>query len=169
MSLEEIKEKALELKSLREKKDSLSGDLKDVNEQIKCLEEYTLSTIMDDDGISDVTIDGVRVRRGAILRGGILSSTNREDFKFLFDTNNDGALKKKLIIDIEGVDPVVLGNVKSLIEGAGLKPEVSYTIHHMTLSSILKELVSDGTLSTEDFDRYKIYSQPQIKVEVKEK
>lgn len=169
MSLEEIKEKALELKSLRDKKDLLNENLKDVNEQIKCIEEYTLSTIMDDDGISDVTIDGVRVRRSATLRGGILSSTNREDFKFLFDTNNDGALKKKLVIDIQDVDPEVLSNVKELIEGAGLKPEISYTIHHMTLSSILKELVSEGLLSTDDFERYKIYSQPQIKVEVKEK
>jgi hypothetical protein len=167
MSLEEIKGKALELKDLRDRKDTLSNELKDINESIREIEEHRLSSLMDDEGISDITIDDVRVRRGVIFRGGITTSTDADNFKFLFDTNNDQALKKKLVIDIEGVDPSVLETIKETMGLLKVDYEITYSIHHMTLSSILKELVTEGKLSTEDFDRFRIYAQPQIKVEMK--
>lgn len=167
MSLEEIKGSALELKDLRDKKETLSNELKDINDSIREIEEHRLSTMMDDEGISDVTIDGVHVRRGVIFRGGITTSTDSDSFKFLFDTNNDKALKKKLVIDIEGVDPSVLNTIKETLSLLNVGYEISYSIHHMTLSSIIKELVTDGKLSTEDFDKFRIYAQPQIKVEMK--
>lgn len=162
MSLQDIKEKALRLKSLRDEKDSLNQQLKDLNQSIRTLEEYEISSEMDDIGISDVTVDDVHIKRGVIFRGGVTSHTDKEAFQYLFDTNNDAALKKKLIIDLEQYP-----NAPSLLSNTGIGYEIQYSIHHMTLSSILKELVGEGKLSTDDFEKYSIYAQPQIKVEMK--
>lgn len=167
MSLEQIKSDALELKSLRDKKDDLNDQLKDINEQIKEIEEHRLSTLMDDEGISDVTIDDVRVRRGTIFRGSITSSSDKEKFQYLFDTNNDGALKQKLVIDIENIPQETIEEIGEMLTQSGIDYEIAYSIHHMTLSSIIKELVTDGKLSTADLERYRIYAQPQVKVEMK--
>lgn len=162
MSLQEIKESALRLKNLRDKKDSLTQQLKDVNNDIKSIEEYELSGSLEDLGISDVTIDNVHIKKGVIFRGGVTSHTDREAFQYLFDSNNEGALKQKIVVDLARYP-----GVGELLSKSGIGYETQYTIHHMTLSSILKELVADGKISTEDFDKYSIYAQPQIKVEMK--
>ena len=162
MSLTKIKEEALELKGLRDKKDILNSELKEVNEKIRAIEEHELSSLMDDEGISDITIDDVRIKKGVVFRGGVTSHNDKDAFKYLFDTHNDGALKKKVLIDLE-TNP----DAPNLLDDMGVLYEINYSIHHMTLSSLLKELVMEGKLSTEDFEKYSIYAQPQIKVEVK--
>lgn len=162
MSLQEIKENAIKLHELRELKDELNGRLKDVNGSIRQLEEFELDSLMSDMGISDVTVDKVHVKRGVIFRGGVTSNSDKDAFKYLFDTNNEGALKQKVIIDLADQP-----NVPRMLDNLGIKYEINYSIHHMTLSSILKDLVSEGLLSTEDFEKYSIYAQPQIKVEMK--
>lgn len=162
MTLQEIREGAIELKKLRDKKSSLDSELKDINEAIRDIEEHKLSRLMDNDGLTDVTIEGVRVKRGVVFRGGVTSHTDKEAFKYLFDTNNEGALKQRVMIDLANYPGVI-----DLLNEFGIKYDISYSIHHMTLSSLLKELVMDGKLSTEDFEKYSIYAQPQIKVEMK--
>lgn len=162
MSLKEIKEEALELRELRMQKDSLNSQLKEVNESIKDLEEYKLDSAMEDMGLSDVTVDGVRIRRGVVFRGGVTSHSDKDAFKYLFDSHNDGALKQQLIVDLSEYP-----KLPELLHEREINYKIQYSIHHMTLSSILKELFADGKLSTEDFERYSIYAQPQIKVEVK--
>lgn len=162
MSLEEIKEEALKLKALRDRKDSLMHELKEINESISSLEEHTLDSLMEDAGVSDVTVDGVRIKRGSIFRGGVTSSSDKEKFQFLFDTDNEGALKKKVIINLDDYP-----DIPALLSAGDIEFETNYSIHHMTLSSVIQELVSEGLLSTEDFDKYSIYAQPRIKVELK--
>lgn len=162
MSLEEIREKALELKDLREDKEKLNDRLKSINEEIRNLEEKQIASMMDDEGISDVTVDGVRVKRGVVFRGGVTRHTDKDAFKYLFDTDNDGALKQVVNIDL-----TQRPDAKEVLDELNIPYTVEYSIHHMTLSSILKELVVDGKLTTDDFDKYSIYAQPQIKVEMK--
>lgn len=164
MSLEELKADALKLKDLRDQKDSLNTQLKEINESIRSLEEYQMDSMMSDMGLSDVTVDGVHIKRGVVFRGGVTSHSDKDAFKYLFDSHNDGALKQVAMVDL-AVHPEVV----DLLERAGIAYKIQYSIHHMTLSSILKELVLDGKLSTADFDTYNIYAQPQIKVEIKEK
>lgn len=163
MSLSKIKEDALRLKDLRDQKDHLNLQLKDINNSIKALEEYQLNSEMEDAGISEVTVDNVHIKKGIVFRGGVTSHTDKDAFKYLFDTDNEGALKQKVIIDLAQYP-----EAPDLLSKLNICYEIQYTIHHMTLSSILKELVSEGKLSTEDFDRYSIYAQPQIKVEIRE-
>lgn len=160
MTLADIKEKALELKDLREQKDSLNARLKAINEDIRNVEEHALPEMMDDMGITDVTVDDVHIKRGVVFRGGVTSHTNKDAFKYLFDSDNGGALKQSLIVDLANYP-----DMGSILDRMGVEYEIKYTIHHMTLSSILKELVTNGTLSTEDFEKYSIYAQPQIKVD----
>lgn len=162
MSLRDVKEKALELKDLREQKESLNSRLKAINEDIRGLEEHTLSSLMDDMGITDVTVDDVHVRRGVVFRGGVTSHTNKDTFKYLFDSHNEGALKQELIVDLAKYP-----ELPAILERTGVEYVRRYSIHHMTLSSILKDLFAEGVLSTEDFEKYSIYAQPQIKVETK--
>lgn len=162
MSLELIKEKALELKGLRAKKEELNDSIKTVNEGIKTLEEKQIPSMMDDLGVSDITIDGVKVKRGVVFRGGVTKHTDKDAFKYLFDSHNDGALKQVISIDLTQ-NP----QAQEVLDELNIPYSVEYSIHHMTLSSILKELVGDGKLTTDDFDKYSIYAQPQIKVEVK--
>lgn len=162
MSLKEIKEEALELRDLRMQKDSLNSQLKEINESIKDLEEHKLDSAMEDMGLSDVTVDGVRIRRGIVFRGGVTSHSDKDAFKYLFDSHNEGALKQQLIVDLSEYP-----KLPELLHEMEINYKIQYSIHHMTLSSILKELFADGKLSTEDFERYSIYAQPQIKVEVK--
>lgn len=166
MSLESIREKALELKNLRDKKATLNDELSEVSRQIKDLEESQIDKEMDDLGLSDVTINGVQVKRGVIFRGNITTSTNKNDFQFLFDTENEGALKQMILIDISTIKA---SYVQGILDEHFIPYEIKYTIHHATLSSILKDLVENGKLSTEDFDKFRIYAQPQIKVKVDEK
>lgn len=162
MSLELIKEKALELKGLRAKKEELNDSIKTVNEGIKTLEEKQIPSMMDDLGVSDITIDGVKVKRGVVFRGGVTKHTDKDAFKYLFDSHNDGALKQVISIDLTQ-NP----QAQEVLDELNIPYSVEYSIHHMTLSSILKELVGDGKLTTDDFDKYSIYAQPQIKVETK--
>ena len=162
MSLELIKEKALELKGLRAKKEELNDSIKTVNDGIKTLEEKQIPSMMDDLGVSDITIDGVKVKRGVVFRGGVTKHTDKDAFKYLFDSHNDGALKQVISIDLTQ-NP----QAQEVLDELNIPYSVEYSIHHMTLSSILKELVGDGKLTTDDFDKYSIYAQPQIKVEVK--
>lgn len=162
MSLQEIKTDALELKDLRDRKESLNAQLKSINEEIKEIEEHTLPSMMDDIGVADVTVDGVHIKRGVVFRGGVTQHTDKEAFQYLFDSSNEGALKQELIVDLANYP-----DMPGILENMGVDYKIKYSIHHMTLSSILKELFSEGRLSTEDFDKYSIYAQPQIKVEMK--
>lgn len=162
MGLQEIKACALELKDLRSQKEALTSELKQVDDSIRNLEERRLDAMMSDEGLSDVTIDGVRINRGVVFRGGVTSHTDKDAFKYLFDTNNEGALTQMAMVDLAS-QPDALAR----LDAAGIAYEIKYTIHHMTLSAILKQLVADGKLSTEDFDKYSIYAQPRIKVELK--
>ena len=164
MSLQELKENAMKLRKLRDDKEELNERLKDINESIKDLEEHTMDSMMSDMDITEVTVDNVHIKRGVVFRGGYTSHTSKEAFQYLFDSHNDGALKQKIMIDLAQYP-----DLPQQLTAMGINHEINYSIHHMTLSSILKELVADGVLSTSDFDRYSIYAQPQIKVDVKEK
>jgi hypothetical protein len=161
MSLGDVKEKALELRDLRVKKESLDAELKSVNESIRGLEEHTLNSLMEDMGITDVTVDDVHIKKGVVFRGGVTSHTDKDAFKYLFDSHNEGALKQELVVDLAKYP-----ELPAILEDTGVEYTRRYSIHHMTLSSILKELFAEGLLSTEDFEKYSIYAQPKIKVEM---
>jgi len=159
MDMNGVRELAEQLYSVRARKKELEDAVKTCNEEIKRIEEGTLNEAMLDLGISRVTLDNMDITKSLVFRGGYTKHKNSEAFQFLFDSNNDGALKKHLIVDLEAYPRAGFVLMEHDIEY-----ETEYSIHHATLSSIIKELVESGQFSTDDIERYSVYVQPQIKI-----
>lgn len=133
--------------------------LKDLNADIKDLEEHKLTDILNEERINKVVLDDLEIGTSVVYRGSCTKSDQKRAFQFLFDSNNEGALKQYAIIDIAAC-PMA----EAVLEDNFIPYTVEYSIHHATLSSILKEMAESGQLSTDDIDRYNIYIQPQVKV-----
>lgn len=161
MDTERIKELASELQDKRAEKADLENKVKQLNAEIKDIEEGSLNSLLQEDNISAIDVDGMKITKTLVYRGGIFKSENKEDFQLLFDTHNEGALKQHLIIDMSAEE----AKDAELILGLnGIPYSIQYTIHNATLSSILKQIVEEGQFSTEDFERYKVYPQPKITI-----
>lgn len=156
---DKIYELADKLEELRKEKKETEEHVKDINAEIKNIEEHELSSLMDEEGISRVTLNDLNISKSLVFRGGYTSHTHKEAFQFLFDTHNEGALKQELIVDLSACPQAAY-----VLQSEDIPYQVRYSIHHMTLSSILKELVESGKFSTDDIDKYSVYVQPQVKV-----
>lgn len=161
MDLERVKELAHELKDKRSRKAELEDELKTINADIKSIEEGSLNTLLSEEGVDSVKVDGMKIDKSFVYRGGVYKSQNKEDFQFLFDTANEGALKQHLIIDLSNE---AASEAEFVLGMNSIPYSIVYEIHNATLSSILKKLVEDGELDTEDFEKYRIYPQPRISI-----
>jgi hypothetical protein len=157
-----IYELAKELKSLRDIKKQAEDAVKDANEKIKDIEEHKLNDLMLNEGINNVNLNDLEISKSLVFRGGYTKHSDPEAFQFLFDTHNEGALKQTVTVDLS-----VCPRICFLLDEENIPYKVEYSIHHMTLSSIIKELVEAGKFTTEDIDKYSVYVQPQIKVKQK--
>lgn len=157
-----VEELARELVDYRDQKKQCEEALKDINKKIKDVEEKKLADLLDELQISKITLDDMDIKRTCVFHGGYTKHTDKEAFQFLFDSNNDGALKKHIIIDMEACQRASIE-----LDVAGIPYQIEYSIHHATLSSILKELVESGKFSTDDMDKYSVYVQPQVKIKTK--
>lgn len=157
-----IHDLAKQLDTLRKDKQAHEDMVKDINKQIKSIEEGTLSSLLDNEGLTKVSFEDMDITKTLAYRPAYTKHSDPEAFRFLYDSNNDGALKKQLIVDLEAYPhaPIEL-DVK------GIEYKIEYSIHHATLGSILKELIEAGKLSTQDIEKYSIYIQPQIKIKSK--
>lgn len=159
MSVEDIKKLAEDLKDKREKKKALEEELEALTDEIREIEEHTLNDLLLDSGLVDLTVDNLKIKRSEVYRGKT-SSDNKEDFDFLFDTNNGGAVKQELIVNIADCED----KVTDLLQKAGIEFNKKFSVHHATLSSIVRLLVEEGEFSSEDIEKHKIYIQPKIAV-----
>ena len=150
---------ANELKEIREKKKETEELVKQYSIAIKNIEEKQLAQLMDEQQISKISLQDLDISKSLVYRGGYTKHSDRDAFKFLFDSNNQGALHQYLIIDLAECP-----GAEFILQDQDVPYRTEYSIHHATLSSILKELIESGKLSTEDIEKYNIYIQPQIKV-----
>ena len=157
-----VKALANDLADAREEKKSLEERLKKVNEAIKNIEEHSLSDALDNMGITKVQLDDMDISKSFAYRGACVKSNKKDAFDFLFDSDNEGALKQRLIIDLS-----VYPEMGSMLDEIGIEYSTEYSIHHATLGSIIKELVETGEFSTDDIEKYHVYVQPQIRVKRK--
>ena len=139
---------AKELDSLRSQKKEAEDYVKKINEQIRSVEEKQLAPLMDEQLVSKISIDDLEISKSLVYRGSYTKLYDNDAFKYLFDSHNEGALRL----------------ADAVLAEAGIPYTIEYSIHHATLSSILKELVESGKFSTDDIDKYSIYIQPQVKV-----
>lgn len=155
----EIYSLANELKILRESKKEAEEYVKKINSDIKNIEEKKLAQLMDEQQVSKISIQDLDISKSLVYRGGYTKHSDRDAFKFLFDSDNQGALHQYLIIDLAECP-----EAEFVLQDQEVPYKTEYSIHHATLSSILKELIESGKLSTDDIEKYNIYIQPQIKV-----
>lgn len=160
--MKQVHDLAKELQDLRDNKKELEEKIKEYNEQIKDIEENTLAPLLDDLGVEKVSLDDMDVTRRTAFRGRCGKTTDPKDLQYLFDTNNDGALNKLVIVNLEAFPrtPFVL------MEN-GIDCRIEYSIHPATLGSIIRELVEAGKLSPADIEKYHIYMQPQVSIKRK--
>lgn len=150
---------ANELMEMREKKKETEELVKQYNIAIKNIEEKQLAQLMDEQQISKISLQDLDISKSLVYRGGYTKHSDRDAFKFLFDSDNQGALHQYLIVDLAECPAA-----EFILMEQEVPYRTEYSIHHATLSSILKELIESGKLSTEDIEKYNIYIQPQIKV-----
>lgn len=160
MSNAEIKKQAKDLQSNRAKVKALEEKIDKLKKDGSQIEKELFS-LMEDDGMAKATLDDIEVSRKITFRGSVLKHTDKEAFKYLTDSNNEDALKQQILIDLTTNDK---DEVVNILEENGVDFEVAYSIHHATLSSLLGQLVADGKLTTEDFEKYSIFCQNQVTV-----
>ena len=153
---------ATHLSEAREKKKQAEEEVKNLNTVIREIEEKQLAPLLDEQQISKISINDLDISKSVVYRGGCTKHTDRDAFKYLFDTDNQGALKQYLIVDL-----AVCPHAEFVLDDNDIPYTTEYSIHHATLSSILKELIESGKFSTEDIDKYGVYIQPQVKVKQK--
>lgn len=157
--IETIHSLAQELLTARNQKKDYENKVKDLTAKIKQIEENELSSLMDEQQLSKITVDDLSISKSLNYIGSYTKHSDKEAFQFLYDSNNEAALKKYVIVNLDDYPAVC-----SLLDTAKIKYKTEYSIHHMTLRSILKELVETGKLTTDDIEKYSVYIQPQIKV-----
>lgn len=160
--VDKIKELATQLVEARTCKVQLEQQVKDINKVIKDIEEKELSSLLDEQGISKISIEDMDISKSLVFRGGYTKHTDPEAFQFLFDSDNDGALKQHLIVDLS-----TCPRAPFELDEKDIPYTIEYSIHHATLSSILKELVESGKFTTDDIEKYSVYVQPQVKIKMK--
>lgn len=156
---EKIYSLAKELDDLRNQKKEAEEYVKKINEQIRKVEEKELAPLMDEQLVSKISINDLDISKSLVYRGSCTKHYDKDAFKYLFDSDNEGALKQLLIVDIAAY-PLA----DAVLTEANIPFTTEYSIHHATLSSILKELIEAGKFSTEDIEKYSVYIQPQVKV-----
>lgn len=156
---QKIYDLANQLNTLRTQKKEAEEYVKKLNEEIRKIEEKTLAPLMDEQLVSKIVIDDLEISKSLAYRGGCTKHYDKEAFKYLFDSNNEGALKQLLIVDYAAC-PLA----DAVLADANIPYQTEYSIHHATLGSILKELIESGKFSTEDIEKYGVYIQPQIKI-----
>ena len=154
---------ATRLSEAREQKKQAEEEVKNLNTVIREIEEKQLAPLLDEQQISKISINDLDISKSVIYRGGCTKHTDRDAFKYLFDTDNQGALKQYLIVDL-----AVCPEAAFVLDDNDVPYTTEFSIHHATLSSILKELIESGKFSTEDIDKYGVYIQPQVKVKQKD-
>lgn len=139
--------------------DITNKSLEDYTNQEKIIDAMIVAHLEDND-IEDITIEDFKVKLGYTYKGNITSTQDKENFKYLYDTSNEGCIKKKAIIDLDRY-PEVVAQLKEI----GVNDvEEKYDVHHMTLSSTLKQLIESGEMTAEQMEIYNVYKKPKLTV-----
>ena len=154
-----VRELAEQLLNARASKKEYEDKLKEINKDIKNIEEKELAGLLDELCVSKLSVADMDITKSVVFRPGYVKHSDPEAFQFLFDTNNDGALKKHLVINLESYP-----DIPTFLDLKGVDYKIEYSIHHATLGSIIKELVEAGKFGIDDILKYDVYVQPQVKI-----
>ena len=145
-TLEEIKTLGMVLSSYKTELQKQEDELSAVKEMIRRIEEETLPQMMDDLGITDITLeDGSKISCGDFIAAKIKDPATA--FKWLQDTDNDGIIKNEVKVVLGRGEDEKAEGVMKLLEEQGIPAKLDKTIHHSTLRAFVKEALDNPELA----------------------
>ena len=115
--------------------------------------------MLEEADVDEIKVGDYKVKNGVIYRSNITKANQSEAFQFLYDTDNGGIVKKSITINPEMID-----DAETILRDAGVSFETELKVDNRVLGRVVRELVEDGKMSTDDMDKFSIYVQPDVKI-----
>ena len=159
MNSEVLLKKIQEVEKLDAELDKLDIAAKTAKTRRDTIMLKEIPEMLDDAGVEEIKVGDYKVKNGVIYRSNITKANQKEAFQFLYDTDNGGIVKKVITINPEMID-----DAETLLQGAGVSFETELKVDNRVLGRVVRELVEEGKMSTDDMDKFSIYVQPDVKI-----
>ena len=159
MNSEVLLKKIQEVEKLDAELDKLDLAAKTAKTRRDTIMLKEIPEMLDDAGVEEIKVGDYKVKNGVIYRSNITKANQKEAFQFLYDTDNGGIVKKVITINPEMID-----DAETLLQGAGVSFETELKVDNRVLGRVVRELVEEGKMSTDDMDKFSIYVQPDVKI-----
>lgn len=154
--VKEISEACKKLTSQNEKVEELEKQKKEAEEEQRRLSEEVIPTLMQQAGVSAITLDdGTSVQVSPYYYAKI-SEANKDDcFKWLRDNNHGDLIKNNLSVSFGKGEDANAVNLKSSLEKQGHVVDQKQDVHWQTLRGFVKEQIEKNkTIPSEMFGLY---------------
>lgn len=159
MQSEKLLQRILEVENLQEEIDALSLQIGEKKARVERIMDKEIPDMMDEAGVSEIKVEGYKVKNGIVYRSNITKANAPAAFKFLYDTNNEGIIKKNILIDEEQLDIA-----EKLLKAAKVTFTTELKVDNRTLGRVVRELVEAGKMNTEDMEKFSLFTQPDVKI-----
>lgn len=138
--------------------------IKELNEQIRAIEEETLPCAFQELGIEKIKMeDGSTVTVGQEVYSGLTEATKPAAYRWLADNNFGGLIKTEIKINYpKDQEEKARAQYQKLIE-SGYDAGIKQDVHHQTLKSFLKERLQSG----EQFPLELFAARPVFKAKIR--
>lgn len=115
--------------------------------------------MLEEADVDEIKVGDYKVKNGVIYRSNITKANQKEAFQFLYDSDNGGIVKKVITINPEMID-----EAEAILRDAEVIFETELKVDNRVLGRVVRDLVEDGKMSTDDMDKFSIYVQPDVKI-----
>jgi len=148
-----------ELEELESELAQLDVETKKLKARVDMIMLKEIPTMLDEAGVEEIKVGNYKVKNGVIYRSNITKANQEAAFQFLYDTDNDGIIKKTLTINPEQID-----KAEAVLRTHKVEFDRELKVDNRTLGRVVRELVEDGRMSTDDMEKFSIYIQPDVKI-----
>ena len=148
-----------ELEELEQELSQLDTETKKVKARVDIIMNKEIPMMLDDAGVEEIKVGPYKVKNGVIYRSNITKANQESAFQFLYDTDNDGIIKKTLTINPEQIDKAIAALKTHKIEF-----DTELKVDNRVLGRVVRELVEEGRMSTDDMEKFSIFVQPDVKI-----
>ena len=148
-----------ELEKLESELAQLDVETKKLKARVDMIMLKEIPTMLDEAGVEEIKVGNYKVKNGVIYRSNITKANQEAAFQFLYDTDNDGIIKKTLTINPEQID-----KAEAVLRTHKVEFDRELKVDNRTLGRVVRELVEDGRMSTDDMEKFSIYIQPDVKI-----
>tara|TARA_E500000305_G_scaffold111360_2_gene123010 strand:+ start:4085 stop:4690 length:606 start_codon:yes stop_codon:yes gene_type:complete len=137
---------------------SLVRDLRNVEQQIEDVEnelsrlksmKHKLSTeqlpqLMDEMGMEEIKVDGVKVTKGVVIHASIPPDKKDEAFAWLREEGHDDIIKNDVSLSFSRGEDNLAGDVVGMLREKGFDPQTKTHVHPSTLKKFVKDSLEVG-------------------------